>query len=110
MASLLTTTNIVFAIGIISVIFNIYLYFRNPQIKGEKIDALVAQQIKFLQESNDRRFSDIHKEIEGITTTSQNHIHTVETKMDVLSTTVFQLSNEVTKLSTIIDERIPKLK
>lgn len=39
---------------------------------------------------------------------AQNHIHTVDTKVDKLVETVGQLSNEVTKLGTIIEERVPR--
>jgi len=43
---------------------------------------------------------------------AQNHIHTVDTKVDGLANTITQmnlsLTNELTKLGTIISERMPK--
>lgn len=108
METFLTAQNITFGLGLLGIIFTVYHYFKNPQIKGDKVDALFSQQIKFLQESNDRRFCDMQKEIKEVLAVSQNHIHTVDTKVDSLTGVVFQLSKDVVRLGTIIEERIPK--
>lgn len=105
---IITPSNIMFAIGILGVIFTIYNYFKNPQIKGEKIDALFDQRMKFLQESNDRRFAEIHDEIRAITATNQNHLHTIDTKVEALAENVRCMGLDVAKLGTIIEERIPR--
>jgi len=105
---MLTIPNITFCIGMLSIIFTVYHYFKNPQIKGEKVDALFDQRMKFVQESNDRRFTEVHEEIKAVTATNQNHLHTVDKKMDALTKTVEQMGKDIVKLSTIIDERIPK--
>ena len=108
MTSLLTPGNITFCIGILGIIFTIYHYFKNPQIKAEKTEALISQQLKYIQESNDRRFCDMQREIKEVLTTSQNHIHTVDTKVEALAAIVGQIGKDLVRLGTIIEERIPK--
>ena len=39
---------------------------------------------------------------------AQNHIHTVDIKVDKVVENVTRMSNEIVKLATIIEERIPK--
>jgi len=95
-------------IGLVGVVFTIYNYFRKPQISLEKKDALVDQQIRFMCESTDRRFDEMQKNFNGLLLQSNNHIHTVDTKVENLIKTIGIMSNEITKLSTIIEERIPK--
>ena len=108
MESLFTPSNITFGIGIIGVIFTVYHYFKKPQIDAEKIDALTGQQLKYMQESTDRRFCEIHEEIKSVLAMSQNHIHTVDTKVEALTKDVRNLGLDVAKLGTIIEERIPR--
>ena len=107
----LSASNIAFIIGIfgvLGVIFTVYNYFKDPQIKGDKRDALLAQQVQWQNEGNERRFKEIQDNFQGMLLQSNNHIHTVEVKVDSLATSVNCMGNEVTKLSTIIEERIPK--
>ena len=107
METLMTSSNITFAIGILAAIFGVYSYFKNPQIKSDKTDALIGQQLKFIQESNDRRFAEVHDEIKAVVATNQNHVHTIDTKVEVLTNSVTQLGKDVVRLATIIEERIP---
>lgn len=119
MEGMITPGNVTFAIGTLGVIFSVFLYFRNPQVKAEKNDALIEQKLKLtreadeerlklIQESNDRRFADMHDEIKAVLATSQNHIHTVDTKVDHLTVNVVKMGQEIVRLGTIIEERIPK--
>lgn len=108
MSDLLTPQNIMFALGIIGMMFSIYIYFRAPQIDGDKRDALLDQSVKYQNESVDRRFTEIQNNFKELLLQSNNHIHTVDTKVEVLTTEMGKMSNEITKLATIIDERIPK--
>ena len=39
---------------------------------------------------------------------SNNHIHTVDTKVDKVQEIIASMGKEITKLGTIIEERIPK--
>jgi len=116
---IITIPNIMFAIGILSLIFTVYHYFKNPQIKGEQKDALFSQAMKFMNESTERRFKDIQegserrfneiqKNFESLLLQSNNHINTVDTKVDGLTKCVNEMGNKICTLTAIIDERIPK--
>lgn len=100
-------------------LFTVYNYFRNPQEALDKRQAvdqvgvdgkatMLAQQVQWEKESTIARFEEMTKMIGATTAMAQNHIHTVDTKVDSLIGVVNALSNEVTKLATIIDERVPK--
>lgn len=127
----LSLSNITLIIGILSIIFSVFLYFKNPQIDIEKKQAineerdkgkstivaqqavenkaqLLAQQVQWEKESSDKRFTEMGKRIDGAFTLAQNHIHTIDTKVDGLSSVINSLNIEVTKLTTIIEERLPK--
>lgn len=121
--TLITPSNIMFVIGIIGMIFTVYRYFDNPREELDKRQTLtevevdnkadgIMQQLKWLAESTDRRFAEMQTNIKESTGMAQNHIHTLDTKLTHLNEAVnamnIQISNEITKLSTIISERIPK--
>lgn len=107
MEGLLTPSNIMFVIGIIGTIFGIYLYFRTPQEETETKAALLKQQVDITNDDNSRKFIELGSRIDSAMTLAQNHIHTVDTKVDNLTAVINGLSNEVTRLATIIDERVP---
>ena len=92
-------------LGLTGIIFGIYKYFRDPQIKSDKFEALLKQNLEFLTKEFAGRFSSIDKEITNL---KENHIHTLYTKVDTLTTSMNNINIELGKLSTIIDERIPK--
>jgi hypothetical protein len=111
----------IIAVG--SVAFNVYLYFRSPQealdkrqaVSEKEVDgkaALLAQQLQWEKESNAERFKELGERIVATTTMAQNHIHTVDTKVDGLTSTVnamnLQITGEIIKLGTIINERVQK--
>lgn len=108
MESLLTIQNLTFVAGAIGVIFTIYNNVKNPQVDLEKKDALLSQQTKYNAESNDRRFTEVQNSFNALVLQSNNHIHTVDVKVETLNASVMAMSNEITRLGTIIDERIPK--
>lgn len=105
-------SNITFIIGILAIIFSVYNYFRNPQIKSEKTDALLSQRMQWEKEASDKQFGAMGLRIDTAMTTAQNHIHTVDVKVDGLMKDVSEMNvaitKELTRLSTIIEERIPK--
>ena len=88
--------------------FGIYIYFRDPQIKSDKADALFAQQLKYVMEGTEQRFKDIQGSFNSLLLQSNNHIHTVDVKVDKLTECVGHMGNEITKLATIIEERMPR--
>lgn len=104
----LTASNILFIFGVLGTIFTVYNYFRNPQIKSEKQDALMEQEMSYSARANEERFSTMNKKFDAMLLQSNNHIHTVDTKVDKLQTTVAQMGESIVRLSTIIEERIPK--
>jgi hypothetical protein len=128
---IINPSNIMFALGILGVIFSVFFYFRKPQEKLEKKQIiaeenlkdkatilsqkeaegkaqLLAQQVQWEKEANEKKFNEFSCRLDTAMTLAQNHIHTIDTKVDTLITTIGKMSNEITRLSTIIDERIPK--
>lgn len=91
---MLNYQNITFAIGVGGAIFGVFSYFRNPQIKLEKSEYGFGLQLKTLQSD--------------LVNLRDNHIHTLETKIDNTNSEVTNIKVEIGKLATIIDERIPR--
>lgn len=85
---------IIAALGILGTIFGIYSYFKNPQIKSEKIDALMAQDIKSLRDD--------------VANLRDNHVHSLQQSLEQTNQNVSNLTVQVATLATIINERIPK--
>ena len=108
METLLTPSNIMFAVGVVGVVITVYSFIRDPQAKSEKTDALIGQQMKWLSESTEKRFKDMQDSFNHLLLQSNNHIHTVDTKVDKVHEIIASMGKEVTKLGTIIEERIPK--
>jgi uncharacterized protein HemX len=103
-----TTDNILFAITVLAVGFSVYSYFRNPQIDTEKKDALLQQQVQWAFEATERRFKEMNENFQLLLAQSQNHIHTVDTKVENLTNIVTQMGKDIVCLRTIIEERIPR--
>ncbi len=100
--------DVAYFIGFAGVIFGIYQYFRNPQIAEEKKAALLAQQVKITSSSVDTRFDMMQKNFEALLLQSNNHIHTLETKIDEANKNIGDIRVHLATLAAIIDERIPK--
>ncbi len=123
MESLITPSNIVFALGIIGTIFGIYKAFHDPQVSLDKQQDLDKQEMdgkatileeraKWEREQNEGRFKDMATRLDNAFALAQNHTHSVDVKVDGLITSVnqmnLQLTNGLTELRTTINERIPK--
>jgi hypothetical protein len=80
--------------NLIGLLFAIYLYFRNPQIKSDQTDIGFRGEI-----------DGIKKQIQEI---KETHLKTVEQDIKNLTISVNDLGKTVIRLATIIDERIPK--
>lgn len=87
-------TALLVLLSICGIIFSIYLYFRNPQIKTDQVTIKLRDDLTELQ-----------KQIVDI---KETHIRSVESDIKSLTTSVNELSKTVVRLATIIDERIPK--
>ncbi len=109
---ILTPSNITFVLSIMGIIFGVFLYFKNPQTNSEKQDALLAQQVQWEKEANEKRFAELGARITESMTLAQNHIHTVDTKVDGLIGSVnamnLEMTKAITRLETTIHERFPK--
>ena len=131
MDNILTPSNITFAIGIMGVIFSIFFYFRKPQEDLETKQALtekdladkasilaqkevenkamlLAQQVQWEKEANEKKFTEFGIRLDNALTLAQNHIHSVDIKVDDLLVEVNTMGNKIIELSTVINERIPK--
>lgn len=123
MEHLLTPSNITFALGVIGMFFTIFIYFKNPQTELEKKTAveekenegkigLLVKQLEWEKEASEKRFKDMAERLDSAFGLAQNHIHTVDEKLTGYIETSnkwhLEVSNQLTRLTTIIGERIPK--
>jgi hypothetical protein len=83
--------------GVGGIVFGVYNYFRNPQINSEKTNALFGQ-----------RLDEIQKEISTFTTGFQAHLQSDLTSFSNLNTHIVEVDKSVVRLTTIIEERIPR--
>lgn len=119
------------AISFIGIIFVVYFYFRNPQIKNEEEHIRTEEQIKdkasllsqkevenkaavlekqfqWYMDNTEKKFNDFGKRLEDAFLLASNHTHTVDVKVDKLIDSTTSLGLNVEKLATIIEERIPR--
>jgi cytoskeletal protein RodZ len=117
-------TNIVYiSVTVLSTIFVVFFYFRNPQVQLDKQQALdkesavndvkiLVQQVQWEKESNERRFNEVQTFLKDSMTLAQNHTHSISVQVETLTSLVNSLNldfrSKFTELSTIINERIPK--
>lgn len=93
----LTPETIPFILSIatmVGVIFTVYLHFRKPQIQTDKEALKLREEFDALK--------DVVDEVK------EKHLRSVEKDLKGLTGTIHELSLTMTRLSTIIDERIPK--
>jgi len=85
-------------ITIISSLFALFMFFRKPQEKSEITDAVM-----------DQRFQSLDKEFANL---RDNHLHTIEIKLDAhiqnQGVRNEEFSNGLVKITTILEERLPK--
>ena len=85
---------IVNIVTLIGVIFAVYLAFRKPQERSEITDAEMRKDIIALRVD--------------LVNLRDNHVHTLDTKLDATNKSVQDLALQLTRLNTIIEERIHK--
>lgn len=125
---------IMFGITAISVLFAVFFYFKNPQEKLDKKQAinevrdeerdknkatvlqqkeaeskatLLAEQVKWDKEANEKKFLEMGIRIDKAFEVAQNHINTIETEVKNQTVSIGALTNKMTELTTIISERLP---
>jgi len=87
MYNFLTKDNIQFSVYLFGILYIVYKNFRNPQIKFERDIKLINQELLNIKD---------------------NHIHTLTDQQKIGNDRLISLEKEVTRLSTIIEERIPR--
>lgn len=92
-----TLTIIGSIIAIIGAIFAVFFYFQKPQIAVEK-------RVAKLEDDNE----DLHKQVLSIRDDHSKNTDVMQKDIKDLTSAVNELSKTVVRLSTIIDERIPK--
>jgi len=119
MEEILTPLNIIsWILGVIGLGIGAYKSFNTPQSELDKREAIndektngkasvLAQQVKWEKEANEKRFAEMGTQITSAMTIAQNHIHTVDTKVDNLGAKVGDVEKSIVRLTTIIEERIP---
>jgi len=128
---ILTPGNIMFAIGLLGVIFSVFFYFRKPQETLEKKQIIaeetlkdkatilsqkeaegkanvLAQQFQWEKEANEKKFNEFSLRLDSAMTLAQNHIHSVNLKCDELLKSVNILTIQITRIGTILEERLPR--
>jgi len=114
---------ILMIITLISVAFTIWSKVKSPQDKLDKQVAVdreevegkaqvLAQRVQWEKELTEKRFGEFGKRLDDAFALAQNHTHSVDVKADLLIKTTnewhLQISNKLTKLETLIEERIPR--
>lgn len=95
-------------ISLIWVAFAVYKSYRKPQEDVEKKEWLLSQKVEFERCATEKKFEEFWKRLDQAFALAQNHVHTVDVKCDKLIESSNQMAIEIWKLSTIIDERMPK--
>lgn len=101
-SSLLTAANITFVLGVIGILFTVWGKVTNPQKKSELSDALQQQREKIFADLYEKRFTETQLQIKELTAVNQNHLHTLETKIDNAVASQNQTNIEIAKLETTI--------
>lgn len=96
----ISTTTIALIVGSITIfgaIFGVFFYFQKPQLALEKRVSKLEEEI-----------ASCRKENEEIKKLHYENNESLRKELKEVATALTELSLTVTKLSTIIDERIPK--
>ena len=97
MDQLLTTSNIMFILGILGVIFSVYNYFKTPQKTTDRDMALMAQKL-----------SEVTRELASLSASYAAHIIADQNSFNSLTNQITAVDKSVVKLTTVIEERIPR--
>lgn len=81
-------------VALVSILIQVYNAFRTPQIKSDQTDIKLEDRIRAVEKA--------------VLDIKETHIRSIESDIKSLTISVNELSKTVVKLSTIIDERIPK--
>lgn len=85
-------------VAVIAVLIGVFTFITEPDMEND-----IALQLQ------DARITSQQKVIDGLTETQQNDIKEVKNEMAGLRTEIQTLTNTITRLDTVIQERIPQL-
>ena len=97
MNGVITFENITFLIALGGVAFGVYHFFRNPGIENK--EELIRLNAVF------DAYKDIASKAE---TTAQNHLNSIDVKLDNILSENKNMCIQVAKLDTTINERLPR--
>ena len=86
--------NAFYSLGIIGIFFTVYIYFRGPQESSKTTEKLLGE-----------RLATLGTELANL---RDNHVHSLDLKLDITNKAVQDLALQLTRLNTIIEERIPR--
>lgn len=96
---------------LLGLIFAVYLYFRKPQEESFINDKVFEERMLHMREASRVEITGI-KEL--VTNLRDNHLHTIESKLDGhikdQHANELCIAKQVERITTILDERIPKQK
>jgi len=75
-----TLTYIIGILAVAGTIFGIYNVIRKPQEKGEVNDAVTEEKIKNIEKETESKFASLKELVINL---RDNHIHTIESKLDL---------------------------
>lgn len=97
-----------FLLGLIGIAYTVFISIYGPQKKSETNDLLLDQRANFLRDEYDGKFKDIQDKFDELAKNNQNHLHTIEQKLDSMTNLVINLGKDVVRIETIINIKLPK--
>lgn len=101
----LNGSTIAVVVLIVTNLATLFSKLRSPQIKSDKENAVLKENLEEVRREMSTMKTTFASELLEIKTT---HIEGINKEIKDLTATLGKLSNDITRLSTILDERIPK--
>lgn len=100
------------AISVLTFLGLMYAFIWKPREKSERTDALIKQAFENHEKAQDKEFDAFETKLvslkENINNLRDNHIHTLQEKIDNNSKSINEVKQSVVKIETILNERLPK--
>jgi hypothetical protein len=93
----ITFENITFIIALGGIAFGVFHFFHNPDVNADKRLCLLESLFKSERERNDILIE-----------TEKNHLHTLQVGQEKINKSITDVRIEVSKLGTILEERLPR--
>jgi DNA mismatch repair ATPase MutS len=94
------------------IVFAAFLFLRNPQTKSETFDAVISQRFEAHEKSQTKEFETFDARLlslnEKISNLRDNHIHSIDIKLDGYRKEVQEIREAQVRIETILNERLPK--